>query len=154
MRAFDIAAECGGACACATCHVYVTDGWFEKLPPRSDAEVDMLDMALAVETEFAVVLPDHLCAGTGWNSGHHRAGIAGKYYRFTIIDSHANDDAPPAPCQKYAVSPPSKLARLSRVMSVLSLTGMIVIPALVTAIFLHPDTKQFLMLRKAISHTI
>jgi 2Fe-2S ferredoxin len=44
-----IAAECGGACACATCHVYVEDGWYDKLPPRSDAEVDMLDMALAVE---------------------------------------------------------------------------------------------------------
>jgi len=44
-----VAAECGGACACATCHVYVTDGWYEKLPARSDAEVDMLDMALAVE---------------------------------------------------------------------------------------------------------
>ncbi len=44
-----IAAECGGACACATCHVYVTDGWYEKLAPPSDAEIDMLDMALAVE---------------------------------------------------------------------------------------------------------
>jgi len=44
-----IAAECGGACACATCHVYVDDGWYEKLIPPSDAEVDMLDMALAVE---------------------------------------------------------------------------------------------------------
>ena len=44
-----IAAECGGACACATCHVYVTDGWLEKLPAKSDAETDMLDMALAVE---------------------------------------------------------------------------------------------------------
>ena len=44
-----ITAECGGACACATCHVYVTDGWYEKLPPPSDAETDMLDMALAVE---------------------------------------------------------------------------------------------------------
>jgi ferredoxin, 2Fe-2S len=44
-----IAAECGGACACATCHVYVTDGWYEKLAAPSDAEVDMLDMALAVE---------------------------------------------------------------------------------------------------------
>jgi ferredoxin, 2Fe-2S len=44
-----IAAECGGACACATCHVYVTGDWFAKLPARSDAEVDMLDMALAVE---------------------------------------------------------------------------------------------------------
>ena len=45
----DIAAECGGACACATCHVYVNNGWLEKLPPRSDGETDMLDMALAVE---------------------------------------------------------------------------------------------------------
>ena len=45
----DIAAECGGACACATCHVYVTDGWYEKLPEPSESELDMLDMALAVE---------------------------------------------------------------------------------------------------------
>jgi len=44
-----IVADCGGACACATCHVYVNDGWYEKLSPPSDAEVDMLDMALAVE---------------------------------------------------------------------------------------------------------
>jgi 2Fe-2S ferredoxin len=44
-----ITAECGGACACATCHVYVTGGWYEKLAPPSDGEVDMLDMALAVE---------------------------------------------------------------------------------------------------------
>jgi 2Fe-2S ferredoxin len=44
-----IAAECGGACACATCHVYVEDGWYDKLAKPSDAEVDMLDMALAVE---------------------------------------------------------------------------------------------------------
>jgi 2Fe-2S ferredoxin len=45
----DVAAECGGACACATCQVYVTDGWFEKLSQRSEAEVDMLDMAIGVE---------------------------------------------------------------------------------------------------------
>jgi len=45
----DVAAECGGACACATCQVYVTDGWFEKLPERSEAQVDMLDMAIGVE---------------------------------------------------------------------------------------------------------
>ena len=44
-----VAAECGGACACATCHVYLNDGWYEKLTPPSDAEVDMLDKALAVE---------------------------------------------------------------------------------------------------------
>lgn len=45
------------------------------------------------------------------------------------------------------MAPPTKLARLSRVMSILSLFGMIAIPALVIAIFLHPDTTQFLMLR-------
>lgn len=44
-----ITAECGGACACATCHVYVDEEWLAKLPPKSDAETDMLDMALAVE---------------------------------------------------------------------------------------------------------
>ena len=43
-----ITAECGGACACATCHVYVEDGWYEKLKPPSAEETDMLDMALAV----------------------------------------------------------------------------------------------------------
>ena len=44
-----ISAECGGACACATCHVYVAPEWYEKLNPPSDVEIDMLDMALAVE---------------------------------------------------------------------------------------------------------
>jgi 2Fe-2S ferredoxin len=44
-----ITAECGGACACATCHVYVEGGWYDKLSKPSDAETDMLDMALAVE---------------------------------------------------------------------------------------------------------
>jgi 2Fe-2S ferredoxin len=45
-----IVAECGGACACATCHVYVEDGWYEKLKPPSHEETDMLDMAPAVES--------------------------------------------------------------------------------------------------------
>jgi len=44
-----IAAECGGACACATCHVYVAENWYEKLNPPSPEETDMLDMAVAVE---------------------------------------------------------------------------------------------------------
>ena len=44
-----VTAECGGACACATCHVYVEESWYSKLPPPSPAETDMLDMALAVE---------------------------------------------------------------------------------------------------------
>ena len=40
-----IEADCGGACACATCHVYVDEKWFGKLKKKDDAEQDMLDMA-------------------------------------------------------------------------------------------------------------
>ena len=40
-----IDADCVGSCACATCHVYVDDKWFDKLPKKEDAEQDMLDMA-------------------------------------------------------------------------------------------------------------
>ena len=40
-----IDADCGGACACATCHVYVDEKWFDKLPKKDETEQDMLDMA-------------------------------------------------------------------------------------------------------------
>ena len=40
-----IDADCGGAMACATCHVYVKEEWFYKLPKKEDGEEDMLDMA-------------------------------------------------------------------------------------------------------------
>ena len=40
-----IDADCGGACACATCHVYVDENWFEKLNKIEDTERDMLDVA-------------------------------------------------------------------------------------------------------------
>ena len=40
-----IAADCGGACACATCHVYVEEKWFNKLTKKESAEEDMLDTA-------------------------------------------------------------------------------------------------------------
>jgi 2Fe-2S ferredoxin len=39
-------AECGGACACATCHVYVDESWMAALEPPSEEEIDMLDGAL------------------------------------------------------------------------------------------------------------
>jgi len=40
-----IVAECGGACACATCHSYIDDAWLGKLPPMDDMEDSMLDAA-------------------------------------------------------------------------------------------------------------
>ena len=40
-----IDADCGGGMACATCHVYVEDKWFDKIPKAEDAEIDMIDMA-------------------------------------------------------------------------------------------------------------
>lgn len=43
-----IEAECGGACACATCHVYVDESWKEKTGSPSEMEEDMLDFAFDV----------------------------------------------------------------------------------------------------------
>lgn len=43
-----VEAECGGACACATCHVYVDEGWREKTGQPSEMEEDMLDFAFDV----------------------------------------------------------------------------------------------------------
>ena len=40
-----IDADCGGAMACATCHVYVEEKWLDKLSKAEEAEVDMIDMA-------------------------------------------------------------------------------------------------------------
>jgi 2Fe-2S ferredoxin len=43
-----IAAECGGACACATCHVYVDEGWLAKTGGPAPMEEDMLDFAFDI----------------------------------------------------------------------------------------------------------
>mgnify|MGYP001452676146 FL=1 len=40
-----IDADCGGGMACATCHVYVKEEWFDKLPKKENGEEDMIDMA-------------------------------------------------------------------------------------------------------------
>ncbi len=40
-----ILAECGGACACATCHAYIADAWMPRLKPIEDMEDAMLDAA-------------------------------------------------------------------------------------------------------------
>ncbi len=44
-----IDADCGGSCACATCHVYITLPWQNKLGPQSKMEEDMLDFAAATQ---------------------------------------------------------------------------------------------------------
>jgi len=44
-----IKAECGGACSCATCHVYVAGHWLEKLFPPREEEIEMLDQAFHVQ---------------------------------------------------------------------------------------------------------
>ncbi|MFW8566249.1 2Fe-2S iron-sulfur cluster-binding protein [Orrella sp. 11846] len=41
-----IEADCGGSCACATCHVYVDEAWLNRLPPIQIAEEGMLEFAL------------------------------------------------------------------------------------------------------------
>ena len=40
-----IDADCGGGMACATCHVYVKEDWFNRLPKKENGEEDMIDMA-------------------------------------------------------------------------------------------------------------
>ncbi len=40
-----IEADCGGACACSTCHVYVDAAWVDRLPKKDAMEADMLDFA-------------------------------------------------------------------------------------------------------------
>ena len=53
-----IEAECGGACACATCHVYVDEAWREAAGGPSEMEEDMLDFAFDVRPDEPAVLPD------------------------------------------------------------------------------------------------
>jgi 2Fe-2S ferredoxin len=45
----EITAECGGGCACATCHVYVDEKWVTLTGKASDQEEDMLDFAYKVQ---------------------------------------------------------------------------------------------------------
>lgn len=46
-----IEAECGGSCACATCHVYVDEAWRDKVGKAENMEEDMLDFAFDVREE-------------------------------------------------------------------------------------------------------
>jgi 2Fe-2S ferredoxin len=42
-----IDAECGGCCSCATCHVYVDEAFFDRLPPPDDLESGLLEVVAA-----------------------------------------------------------------------------------------------------------
>ena len=44
-----ILADCGGSCACATCHVYVDQAWVDRVGPPDDIELEMLDMVSDVQ---------------------------------------------------------------------------------------------------------
>ena len=46
-----IEADCGGACACSTCHVYVDDEWVDRLPQKEDMESDMLEFAFSPDNK-------------------------------------------------------------------------------------------------------
>ncbi|WP_202842566.1 2Fe-2S iron-sulfur cluster-binding protein [Luteimonas saliphila] len=46
-----ILADCGGACACATCHVYVPAEWRARLPPRGEEEESALEFAIDVRDD-------------------------------------------------------------------------------------------------------
>ena len=46
-----IEADCGGACACSTCHVYVDPAWVDRLPAKDPMEEDMLDFAYEPDAE-------------------------------------------------------------------------------------------------------
>jgi 2Fe-2S ferredoxin len=45
----NILADCGGACACGTCHAYINSPWREQIAPADELEVAMLEVALHVK---------------------------------------------------------------------------------------------------------
>ena len=48
-----IEADCGGACACSTCHVYIDASWVKKIPEKEDMEEDMLDFAYSPDENLS-----------------------------------------------------------------------------------------------------
>jgi 2Fe-2S ferredoxin len=57
-----IVAQCGGACACATCHVYIDPPWLERLPPPEDMEQGMLESAWEPRRNSRLSCQIHLTA--------------------------------------------------------------------------------------------
>ena len=57
-----IEAQCGGACACATCHVYIDEAWIEKLEPLAEMEDSMLECAFDRRTNSRLACQIELSA--------------------------------------------------------------------------------------------
>jgi 2Fe-2S ferredoxin len=62
-----IVGECGGQAMCATCHVYVDDGYLDRLPPISDDEAEMLDCTAADRDDARSRLGCQLLVGSPEN---------------------------------------------------------------------------------------
>ena len=58
----DIEAACGGCCACATCHVYVSDNWLDKIKNMEDEEESMLDQAFNVKNNSRLSCQLEFCS--------------------------------------------------------------------------------------------
>eukprot|EP01013_Petalomonas_cantuscygni_P005586 TRINITY_DN1620_c0_g1_i2.p2 TRINITY_DN1620_c0_g1~~TRINITY_DN1620_c0_g1_i2.p2 ORF type:complete len:151 (-),score=0.13 TRINITY_DN1620_c0_g1_i2:194-610(-) len=58
----DIEAACDGKCMCSTCHVYVENGWFDKLKAADDDEEDMLDLALDRQDNSRLACQVRVCS--------------------------------------------------------------------------------------------
>jgi 2Fe-2S ferredoxin len=57
-----VVAQCGGACACATCHVYIDPAWLSRLPPREEMEEGMLETALELRDNSRLSCQIHIAA--------------------------------------------------------------------------------------------
>ena len=86
-----IEAECGGACACATCHVYVDEAWREKVGAPTPMEEDMLDFGFDVRPNsrlscqikvsdeldgLTVSTPERQCSAKSGRDNHRPGGLA------------------------------------------------------------------------------
>ncbi len=61
--------DCGGNCACATCHVYVDPDWSDRVGARTATEEDMLNLRRGPARQFAACLPDHTDGRSEWARG-------------------------------------------------------------------------------------
>ncbi len=57
-----VVAQCGGACACATCHVYIDPGWLAKLEPAEEMEQGMLETACEPRSNSRLSCQIHITA--------------------------------------------------------------------------------------------